>query len=282
MPGLTSKQVATFWREGFVAPLPALGPAEARGLRDWVETFERDHPHDRWAFNLKANLLFESVDQLVRDARFLDPVEDLIGPNLLISTATFRIKDASSPGYYGWHQDDRFIQMDPCWVLVFLAITECTVENGCLAVLPESHREPFMEAEFDPDDRHNALTRQPRIRNVDMDRVVRMELAAGEMGLFHSHVVHGSGANRSADRRIGLILDYFPAHGRQSAGHGSATLVRGRDDHGHFAPEPAPVGECTERNIQARQRGLVRLSEQRLLRGDSRRRQPGFPDRPAA
>ena len=49
--------------------------------------------------------------------------------------------------------------MDPCWVLVFLAITDCTVENGCLAVLPGSHREPFMEAEFDADDRHNALTR---------------------------------------------------------------------------------------------------------------------------
>ena len=49
--------------------------------------------------------------------------------------------------------------MDPCWVLVFLAITDCTVENGCLAVLPGSHQGPFMEAEFDPDDRHNALTR---------------------------------------------------------------------------------------------------------------------------
>ena len=159
MRGLTSKQVETFWSEGYVAPLPALGPAEARGLRDWVETFERDHPHDRWAFNLKANLLFESVDRLVRDVRFLDPVESLIGSNLLISTATFRIKEASSPGYYGWHQDDRFIQMDPCWVLVFLAITDCTVENGCLALLTGSHREPFMEAEFDPDDRHNALTR---------------------------------------------------------------------------------------------------------------------------
>ena len=55
MSGLTWKQVETFWNEGFVAPLPALGPAEARGPRDWVETFERDHPHDRWAFNLKAN-----------------------------------------------------------------------------------------------------------------------------------------------------------------------------------------------------------------------------------
>ena len=282
MPGLTSAQVETFWSEGFVAPVPALGPAEARALRDWVETFERDHPHDRWAFNLKANLLFESIDRLVRDARFLDPVEDLIGPNLLISTATFRIKEASSPGYYGWHQDDRFIQMDPCWVLVFLAITDCTVENGCLAVLPGSHREPFMEADFNPDDRHNALTRQPSIRNVDMERVVRMELAAGEMGLFHSHVVHGSGANRSADRRIGLILDYFPAHGRQRAGHGSATLVRGRDDHGHFAPEPAPVGEFTERNVRARREVLCAYPNNVYFGVIPDGARPSFPDRPAA
>ena len=111
MPGLTSKQVETFWSEGFVAPLPALGPAEACGLRNWVETFERDHPHDRWAFNLKANLLFESVDRLVHDVRFLDPVEDLIGPNLLISTATFRIKEASSPGYY-WLAPGRPVHPD--------------------------------------------------------------------------------------------------------------------------------------------------------------------------
>ena len=127
MPGLAPRQVETFWSEGFVAPLPALGPAEARNLRDWVETFERDYPHDRWAFNLKANLLFESIDRLVRDARFLGPVEDLIGPNLLISTATFRIKEACSLGYYGWHQDDRFIQMGPCWVLTSrLGAKSCT------------------------------------------------------------------------------------------------------------------------------------------------------------
>ena len=113
-----------------------------------------------------------------------------------------------------------------------------------------------MEAGFDLEDRHNALTRQPSIRNVDLDRVVPVELTAGEIGLFHSHLVHGSGANHSAKRRIGLILDYFPAHGRQSAGKGSATLVRGEDHFEHFAAEPAPVGEFTESNIQARREVL--------------------------
>jgi len=155
MPGLTPKQVESFWSEGFVAPLPAFSPAEARDLRTWVETFERDHPHDRWAFNLKANLLFESIDRLVRDARFLDPIEELIGPNLLISTATFRIKEAS-------------------------------------------------------------------------------------------------------------------------------TLVRGRDDHGHFAPEPAPIGEFTESNIQARREVLHAYPDNVYFGVAPGRGRPSFPDRPAA
>ena len=138
-----------------------------------------------------------------------------------------------------------------------------------------------MEAGFDPNDRHNALTRQPSIRDVAMDRVVPMELAAGEIGLFHSHVVHGSGPNRSADRRIGLILDYFPAHGRQSAGHGSATLVRGRDDHGHFAPEPAPAGEFTESNILARREILCAYPNNVYFGVIPRGGRPSFSDRPS-
>lgn len=281
MPGLTPTQIEAFWRDGFVAPLPALAPAVARNLRDWVETFEHNHPNDRWAFNLKANLLFESIDRLVRVDQFLDPVEAIIGPNLLLSTATFRIKGALSRGYYGWHQDDRFIQVAPCWVQVFLAVTDCTIENGCLAIVPGSHREPFMKAQLDSTDRHNALTRQPSIAHVDAGRVVHMTLAAGEIGLFHSHAVHGSGPNRSADRRIGLILDYFPTYGRQSTGHGSATLVRGVDNHGHFAPEPTPVGELTEHNIQSR-RAILHAYPNNVYFGlMAQGTRPSFPDRPA-
>ena len=123
---------------------------------------------------------------------------------------------------------------------------------------------------------------QSSIRNVDMEWVVHMEFGAGEIGLFHFHLVHGSGANRSGDRRIGLILDYFPAHGRQSAGHGSATLVRGRNDHGHFAPEPAPVGEFTERNIQAWREVLHACPNNVYFGVTPDGGRPGFPDRPVA
>jgi len=279
MPGLTPDQIDAFWREGFVSPLPALDPLAAKHLRDWVETFERDFPNERWAFNLKSNLLFESIDRLVRLDALLDPVEDIIGPNLLISTATFRIKEPRSPGYYGRHQDDRFIQTDPCWVQVFLAVTECTIDNGCLAIVPGRHREPFMEARLDSNDHDNALTRQPSIARVDDDRVFHMTLAAGEIGLFHCHAVHGSGRNHTDDRRIGLILDYFPTCARQSEGQGSATLVRGIDDHGHFATERRPRGEFTEDNILSRREVLYAYPNNVYFGPTAPGTRPRFPDR---
>ena len=276
---LSKTHIEQFAELGFVAPVAALSPTEAGELNHWVECFERHHRDDLWAFNLKSNLLFESIDGLCRDARFLDPVEDLLGPDILLSTATFRIKQPASAAYYGWHQDDRFIQVDPHWVLVFLAVTPCTIENGCLQVVPGSHLEPMMDAEIDSDERNNSLTRQPSIKNIDASKAVSLELAAGEIGLFHSHIVHGSGPNRSGARRTGLIIDYMPAAGRQNAGHGSATLVRGEDRFGHFAPEPAPKGELSEENIIARRRVLTDYPEN-VYFGELREgMMPTFPDR---
>ena len=275
---LSDSEVRHFREKGYLPAVKALEPTEARDLRHWVEQFEIDHPDDRWAFNLKANLLFESVDRLCRDPRLLDPVEDLIGSDILLSTATFRIKEADGRGYYGWHQDDRFIQVDPHWVLVFLAVTDCTVDNGCLRVLPGTHTGPLLRAEIDPADTHNALTRQPTIVDVDESMAIPLVLKAGEIGFFHSHIVHGSGPNQSDDRRIGLIIDYMPAAGRQSKGRGSATLVRGENRQGYFAPEPPPHGEFSGANILARRRVLNEYPEN-VYFGVSTGNPPVFPDR---
>ena len=58
--------------------------------------------------------------------------------------------------------------------------------------------------------------------------------------MHHIRVLHTSGPNQSADRRIGLAIRYMSAHVRQVHDRESATLVRGEDTHRHFKPEPRP------------------------------------------
>src|SRR5271170_1703611 len=71
-----------------------------------------------------------------------------------------------------------------------------------------------------------------------------MPLRAGQISLHHTHIVHSSDPNRTSERRIGIGVSYIPPHCRLTNDvRVSAALVRGRDDHGHFEPEPRPTGD---------------------------------------
>jgi ectoine hydroxylase-related dioxygenase (phytanoyl-CoA dioxygenase family) len=122
-----------------------------------------------------------------------------------------------------------------------VAFTDATVDNGAMRMVPGSHGEQLAHRDtFAP---HNLLSRGQEIAvEVDEARGVDVLLGAGEMSLHHVRMVHGSPANRSGDRRIGFAIRYIAPHVRQLAGDDdSAMLVRGVDEHHHFAPEPAPA-----------------------------------------
>ena len=71
-----------------------------------------------------------------------------------------------------------------------------------------------------------------------------MALAPGEMSIHNVRIAHGSGANASGDRRIGISLHYMPTRSRQLVGAWvSAALVRGQDRYHHFALTPVPSSD---------------------------------------
>jgi len=95
--------------------------------------------------NIKCNLLFDWVYELSTFPLLLDIISELIGPNLLLTNSIFRIKEPLSSTHYGWHQDAARIQVNPAFVIVYVAISDATTENGCLRVIPGSNEqiEPF-------------------------------------------------------------------------------------------------------------------------------------------
>jgi hypothetical protein len=86
-----------------------------------------------------------------------------------------------------------------------------------------------------------------------------MPLRAGEMSLHHTDLVHASGANRSADRRIGYAISYIPAHVRPvGTVQPSALHVRGHD-HGHVLPGSRPMQPVAAAADQAHRAALARF-----------------------
>jgi non-haem Fe2+, alpha-ketoglutarate-dependent halogenase len=245
MTRLASAAVEQYRRDGFYFPIRVLPPAEARAMRRRLEAVEAEHGGRLTGeIRHKPHLLFTWLADLVRHPAILDAVEDVLGPNLLVWSTSFFIKEARDPAYVSWHQDATYWGLSaPDVMTAWVAFTDATVENGAMRMVPGSHDEQLAHRDtFAP---HNLLSRGQEIAvEVDEARGVDILLGAGEMSLHHVRMVHGSPANRSADRRIGFAIRYIPTYVKQIAGDGdNAMLVRGVDEHHHFAPEYPPASD---------------------------------------
>lgn len=242
MPKALSEAAVRQYRDqGYYSPVDVLTPPEVADLRGKLEAVEAKQggkllPPQR----NKAHLLFKWIDDLIRDPRVLDPVEDLLGPDILCWNTLFWVKEAGSPSFVSWHQDAHYWGLKGGdLVTAWLALSPASKEAGCMRVLPGSHKVATMAHE-DRYDEANLLTRGQEIaEEIDESKVAYMPLEAGQMSLHSIRVAHASGPNNAPDRRIGLSMHFIPTAVYQSVGPwDSAALVRGTDTYGHFEHTP--------------------------------------------
>jgi hypothetical protein len=243
---LSQDQIDRYHREGWLSPLDGIGEADAKECRKRLEESEaRLGMPLQGAYRSKSHLLFPWLYDLVRDERIVDAVEDILGPNLLCWSSSFFIKEPHDPGFVSWHQDSTYWGLsEPAVMTVWVAFSPSDALSGCMSVVPGSHRRDQVEHR-DTFDRHNLLTRGQEIAvQVDEAEAVAMPLATGQASLHHVRLFHASPPNRSDDRRIGYAIRYIPTRVRQLVGErDTATLVRGRDDYGHFEHEVRPESD---------------------------------------
>ena len=262
---LSEAQVAQYHRDGFLCPIDAFSPKEARGFRDRLEDFERrDGKQFGKGHNFKPHLLFPWVDALVRHPAVLDPVEDIIGPDIRLFHFTIWPKSPGDPAYVSWHQDATYFGLEPAvHITAWVALTEVPVAAGAVEVVPGSHSRGQLHHGQYADDA-NLLSRGQTL-TVDFDKsdTVFMTLKPGQMSLHHTHLIHRSGPNLSTDRRIGFGISYIPTSAtcRGSVKQGAA-LVRGVDRYGHFNDEPRPRVDYGAEEREAHAAAVARFRAQ--------------------
>jgi phytanoyl-CoA dioxygenase PhyH len=247
---LTPAQVAGYERDGFLTPNPALSPDEAAALRGKLAAFEATlgGPLTSEAINARyrsrTHVLLPWVHSLVSRPAILDAVEDLIGPDILVYTSTWFIKEPESAAIAAWHQDATYFGLRPyVHVTAWLALTEATAENGCMEFLPGSHHGGQREHRAGVVAASVNRAGQAIVSAVDDRPAVHAPLHAGEFSLHHTLCLHRSQPNQSSGRRVGLAISYVPTSVRHlGVKHKTpAMLVRGVDKYGHFDLEPAPI-----------------------------------------
>ena len=263
MSSLTSDQLNQYKEEGFIAPIDVLSSDEALKIRKEIENIEKNWPNELEGIGRNyAHMISPVFDNVCHNTKILDAVESVIGKNILICGTTLFIKNPNQKGFVSFHQDAKYIGLEPHnWVTAWIAITDANEENGCMKMWSGSHKKSIQK-HSQKFNENNLLTRGQTIENVPIEETTSVILKAGQMSLHHPTIVHGSGLNKTEDRRIGFVVQsYIGSNVEQILGKMYVQQARGIDEFKYHEHTKRPVELMTENDIKTRKKANEELSK---------------------
>jgi phytanoyl-CoA hydroxylase len=221
---VSPQQVAQFVDEGFLVVPSLINADDVERARNEAAKFAAgEYP----AKNLPDNGRILAVHfphwvspvarELVCHPGVVDVVSNVAGAHLAHWDGSAKCMQSmlflKPPGLPGqaWHQDERFIPTrDRSLVGAWMALDDATIENGCLWVIPGSHRAGVLYPnrphnnpdEFDP---------TAESYNFDDRTAIPVEVKTGDVVFFNGYLLHRSLRNNSTGTRRALVNHYMSA-----------------------------------------------------------------------
>lgn len=180
----------------------------------------------RTARRLKSALCRHPVfAEWLAQPALVNRLRQLLGPELVVPLAHHNCIMTKQPEYSsdtGWHQDIRYWSFTrPELVSIWLALGNETIENGCLHVIPGSHRLAYDRERFDED-----LFLRPELsENAHLiDSKTRAELKPGDVLFFHCRTFHAASRNYTPDPKFSVVFTVRPADNPPLPGTRSASM----------------------------------------------------------
>ncbi len=246
---LTQAQIDFYREHGFLAVEGVFTPAEMAEARAIVEDLveqsravtahndvydlEPEHsPEEPRVRRLKAPInTHPYFGRLAQSERLLEIATALIGPEIRLHGNKLNMKAAGYGSPVEWHQDFAFYPHTNDDVLaVGIALDDCLEENGCMLMVPGSHRWPVLDHHQDG---CFVGAIDPAREGIDLGEAVPVPVHAGGISIHHCRTLHGSRINTShRPRRLFLLelaaVDAWPCLGVPDLAAFDAKILRGR------------------------------------------------------
>jgi phytanoyl-CoA hydroxylase len=140
-------------------------------------------------------------------------LQDILGPDILLFRDILMLKPALVGSKMPWHQDSKYWPIEPTALCsVWTALDPATHENGCMQVIPRSHKMDLLDSR----DGGPALDDD----QLDLSQAIEVPMEPGSSLFFHSRLLHGSDPNRSEKSRRSFIASFMSAQSQRTDGIG--------------------------------------------------------------
>jgi phytanoyl-CoA hydroxylase len=208
---LTPEQVAAFREEGHFNLGRVFEASELDDIRAAYDALLA-HPlqlgeEGRGKFEFSPLLHVQSggLCRYATSPKLVAPMVQLLGPDVRLYWDQAVSKPPGATSDVPWHQDNGYTPVEPAeYATCTVALDRMTLDNGCLWVLPGSHR-------------RGALPHRPtkfffQIGYDGPETGVPIEIEAGEVLVFSSLMLHRSGPNVSQLPRRSWVIQYCHGH----------------------------------------------------------------------
>ncbi|CAG5118544.1 unnamed protein product [Candidula unifasciata] len=231
-----------FDKNGYVSGLDVLNEKEVVELRANFDKVQDDIGEENATYSLhNKHLTDDWVLRLATHPNMLRPLKAILGPNMILLDSRFICKypvkeSEDKEAFVAWHQDVRYWGVEGDVVSVWYAVDDADVENGCMFVIPGTHKSGILE-HVSETKQGNLLSSNQSIREnlYDASKAVPCPLRAGQID-----------TNRSTRRRCGYVIRYVATTAKPIVDSSrprtfpATVLVSGVNDTGNFddhAPE---------------------------------------------
>jgi ectoine hydroxylase-related dioxygenase (phytanoyl-CoA dioxygenase family) len=207
---LSRQQLQQYDRDGIVFPMNVFSRDEVAGFLGELESIADYCGEGSLKRFDNLHLFFDWAHCLVRSNALLNTVEAVLGGNILVYGTLVFYKPPQDSSYVSWHQDSFYsgLHLTPS-TSAWIALTPSHRANGCMRVIPRSHKQGSLDHDNVRDDPNLLNRRGERIKmEVDESQAVDVVLRPGEMSLHQSTIVHGSNPNTSDQPRVGFIVRF--------------------------------------------------------------------------
>jgi phytanoyl-CoA hydroxylase len=152
------------------------------------------------------------IHSFLSEQKVVEILKQVVSPNVKCMQSMLFVKGPGKAGQ-AWHQDEFYIPTrDKSLIGVWIAIDDASIENGCLWIIPGTHKPGYIMPRVNNNSNEYADVDTIDVSGYPKENIIPVEVKSGSVVFFNGYTLHSSLRNKTTTNfRTALVNHYMSA-----------------------------------------------------------------------